>query len=97
MSGALNRLLAADDAAVLDGDALVHADVPSDNLSFLGSRNLLVDWNGACRGSAAFDVAFWLPSLHAEDGPPPEAVADVDPSLAALVAGYFAASPGGWG
>ena len=30
---------------------------------------LLVDWNCACVGNPAFDIAFWLPSLTLEGGP----------------------------
>ncbi|MGE5596076.1 MAG: hypothetical protein ACM3S1_08585 [Hyphomicrobiales bacterium] len=90
----LPSLLAAEAAAVLDGDALVHLDVRSDNLCFDGERTLLVDWNLPARGNAAFDVAFWLPSLEAEGGPPPEAILPGEPELAAMVAGFFAARAG---
>jgi hypothetical protein len=44
--------------ATLDtsGDALVHGDVRSDNVCFVGDRVVLVDWSEARRGSARFDV-----------------------------------------
>jgi len=44
----LPAFLAADAAAILDGDSLVHLDVRSDNLCFVGDRVVLVDWNLAC-------------------------------------------------
>jgi hypothetical protein len=53
---------------------------------------VLVDWNHACIGNADLDLAFWLPSLHLEGGPPPEHFG-VD-ELAVFVAGFFAALAG---
>lgn len=53
-------------SADLGGDSLLHMDVRSDNLCVSGDRAILIDWNWACRGNAAFDLAAWLPSLHAE-------------------------------
>jgi Ser/Thr protein kinase RdoA (MazF antagonist) len=78
--------------ANFEGDALLHFDVRSDNLCFRDGRAVLIDWNFACTGDPVFDVAAWLPSLHAEGGPPPEQVLSNDPPVAAiasLVAGYF--------
>jgi aminoglycoside phosphotransferase (APT) family kinase protein len=91
---ALPSLLAAETAARLEGDGLVHLDVRSDNLCFVGDRAVLVDWNHACRGNAALDVAGWLPSLAAEGGPDPMAMMPDEPELAALISGYFAARAG---
>jgi hypothetical protein len=58
---------------------------------------VFVDWNLACVGHSAFDIAFWLPSLALEDGPQPEELArdwpDVN-AFAATVAGFFAARAG---
>jgi Ser/Thr protein kinase RdoA (MazF antagonist) len=79
---------------VLDGDALLHFDVRSDNLCFSGERTLLVDWNLACIGNARFDIAFWLPSLRLEDGPEPWEVLPGAGAIAAAVAGFFAARAG---
>jgi hypothetical protein len=79
---------------ICDGDSLLHLDVRSDNLCFDGDRTLLVDWNHACLGNALVDVAFWLPSLEFEGGPPPEEVAPEAGKLAALVSGFFAARAG---
>lgn len=87
---ALEPLVAAEAALELDGDALLHQDVRSDNLCLLEDRVVLVDWNFACRGPAELDVAFWLPSLHSEGGPLPDELAPKDPSHAAVVSGFFA-------
>lgn len=91
---ALPVLLRAEAAAVLDGPALLHCDVRSDNLCFVGDRAVLVDWNWACIGNPAFDLGFWASSLHAEGGPPPEDLLGHQPEVAAFVAGYFAANAG---
>lgn len=91
---ALPSLLAAAAPDLLDGDAVVHLDVRSDNVCFRGERALLVDWNLAAVGNPEFDLAFWLPSLRAEGGPEPEQVATVTPGIVAVVAGFFAARAG---
>ncbi len=92
---ALPALLAASEPGVFTGDALLHFDVRSDNLCIRGDRAVLVDWNLACVGNAAFDIAFWLPSLALEDGPEPDSVASGDVNaFAAAVAGFFAARAG---
>jgi aminoglycoside phosphotransferase (APT) family kinase protein len=91
---ALPALRAAEERAVLDGPALCHSDLRSDNLCFDGDRVVLVDWNWACRGNPATDLAFWAPSLAAEGGPAPETTAPGLPHEAALVAGYFASQAG---
>jgi hypothetical protein len=80
--------MAARDAR-LAGDALLHADVRSDNLCIRGGRALLVDWNWACRGAANLDLAAWLPSLAHEGGPQPWILAPGQAPLASLPAGYF--------
>jgi hypothetical protein len=85
-------LVVASDLALLDGDALVHCDVRSDNLCLRTGHAVLLDWNHARIGNAAFDVAFWLPSLVLEGGPDP-ATFGVD-DLAVFVAGFFAAQAG---
>jgi hypothetical protein len=91
---ALPRLLDAEAAGPLGGDALVHLDVRSDNLCLRPAGALLVDWNIASVGDPTLDVAFWLPSLHAEGGPPPETILADAPEAAALVAGFFAGRAG---
>lgn len=90
----LPALLKAGAEAELAGDDLLHFDVRSDNLCFVGDQVLFVDWNLACTGNGGFDVAFWLPSLRLEGGPLPwEVLPDAGP-LAAAVAGFFAARAG---
>ena len=91
---ALPALLAVDGRQALSGETLVHCDIRSDNLCFQGDRVKLIDWNLACRGSPSFDLASWLPSLHAEGGPPPEALLPEAAAFAALLSGYFASRAG---
>jgi phosphotransferase family enzyme len=92
---ALPTLLEAAGDAVLSGNALVHFDVRSDNLCISRGRAVFVDWNLACVGNPVADVVAWLPSLHAEGGPPPDALApDGAAELATLVTGRFAANAG---
>ena len=91
---ALPVLLQAAAEAEIDGDELIHFDVRSDNLCFVGGRAVLVDWNLASQGNGDFDVAFWLPSLRLEGGPQPwDVLPDAGP-LAAVVAGFFASRAG---
>ncbi|HET9672933.1 MAG TPA: aminoglycoside phosphotransferase family protein, partial [Actinomycetota bacterium] len=98
LEGNLEALAAASAAAAIEGPDVLHFDVRSDNLCLRDGRVLLVDWNHACVGNALVDTAAWLPSLHAEGGPPPEAILAADtPGLAevaSLLAGYFSARAG---
>lgn len=87
-------LLEAADPALLDGSSLLHLDVRSDNLCFPRGRTVLFDWNHAVVGNPDFDVAFWLPGLAMEGGPPPDSVTDLAPGLVSLVAGFFAGRAG---
>ena len=91
LSDALPPLREAAESAPLDGGELLHFDVRSDNICFRpDGRAALVDWNWTSVGNRWLDVAAWLPSLHAEGGPPPQDVAsDVPPGLASVVASYF--------
>jgi phosphotransferase family enzyme len=91
---ALPALERAVEEAELAGDELVHLDVRSDNLCFVGGRTVLVDWNLACVGNGLFDVAFWLPSLRLEGGPQPWEILPHAGPLAAAVAGFFASRAG---
>jgi hypothetical protein len=91
---ALPVLTAAAAVAPLAGEALVHMDVRSDNLCFRDGRAVVIDWNHATIANPDLDVAFWLPSLHAEGGPPPEAILPAAGPLAAWVAGFFCARAG---
>jgi Phosphotransferase enzyme family len=87
-------LLDAERRAVLDGDAMLHNDVRSDNLCFSGERVVLIDWNWASRGNPKVDLAAWLPSLASEGGPEPETILSNEPELASFVAGFYAAHAG---
>jgi Phosphotransferase enzyme family len=94
LDAALPALVEAADGAQLDGDELLHFDVRSDNLCFRDGVAVLVDWNWACIGNGAFDVACWLPGLTLEGGPDPWDVLPEAGALAAVVAGFFAARAG---
>jgi thiamine kinase-like enzyme len=87
---ALPTLIEAEAAAPLDGPDLCHLDVRSDNICFLGDRTVFVDWNWACVGNGRMDLVSWLPSLHIEGGPLPDALCADEPELTAAVAGFFA-------
>jgi hypothetical protein len=91
---ALPILLAVDGTQVLRGDALVHSDVRSDNLCFVGERVVLVDWNWTRRGHPLADLAFWLPSLETEGGPTPETILPDGVLFAAVLSGFFACRAG---
>lgn len=86
----LPTLVAAEQAAVLDGTDFLHLDIRSDNLALLQDRVVLVDWNFACRGRRDIDLALWLPSLRLEGGPLPEEVADLPCEYAAAWTGVLA-------
>src|SRR5205085_1642259 len=90
----LDELRGASAAAAVDGDDLLHFDVRSDNICFARGRALLVDWNLASRGAATLDLAFWLPSLHAEGGPAPWELLPDAAEYAALLAGFFGCRAG---
>mgnify|MGYP000474698253 CR=1 FL=1 len=92
---ALPTLMDVDRVKVLQGDALCHLDVRSDNLCFRpDGRAILVDWNFACTGNARIDLAAWAPSLHMQGGPPPETLLPHAPAEAAFISGYFASVAG---
>jgi phosphotransferase family enzyme len=94
LAGSLSTLLAASDDCVLQGKALLHMDVRSDNVCIRGGRALLVDWNWASIGNPTVDVATWLPSLSMEGGPSPEDILPEAAPEAAIVSGFFAARAG---
>ena len=92
---ALPALKEASSRAVLEGTALLHCDVRSDNVAFLSDRTVLVDWSSAVIGNPLLDVVAWLPSLYLEGGPAPENFLGQEAvELAALVAGYWASQAG---
>jgi hypothetical protein len=91
---ALPVLIDAAGSAPVEGDALCHLDVRSDNLCFRDGRAILVDWNWASLANPDADVAAWAPSVAVEGGPAPwEILPDAGP-LAAFIAGVWAAVVG---
>jgi hypothetical protein len=90
LENSLPVLSAASVAAPFDGNEVVHFDVRSDNVCFLGDRCILIDWNFACRGNGAVNAATWLPGLEAEGGPPPESILPDAGEFAASMSGYWA-------
>ena len=91
---ALPTLIEAEAAARLEGDELLHLDVRSDNICLLPDRVVLVDWNNVCLGNGSFELASWLPSLHAEGGPTPWSMLPGAAEFASALSGYFAALAG---
>jgi hypothetical protein len=92
---ALPALLEVAGPAVVAGDRLCHFDVRSDNICFREDGSaVLIDWNFAEIGNARLDMAFWLPSLALEGGPPPETILTDAAPEAAVVAGFFASRCG---
>jgi phosphotransferase family enzyme len=87
---ALPVILDAVERAPVEGVALCHFDVRSDNLCFRDGKAVLVDWNWASLGNPATDVAAWAPSLAVEGGPMPWEVLPGEGELAAFVAGVWA-------
>lgn len=87
---AVDALRDAEVRLALAGDSLVHGDVRSDNLCFLGERVVLVDWGGALRGNPEYDLAWALSTLPLEGGPDPFDVLPGGGSWAAHIAGRSA-------
>jgi hypothetical protein len=79
---------------VVQGDSLLHLDIRSDNLCFVGERVVIIDWNLVCLGNPKVDFGFWLPSLEAEGGPLPETILPDAGEIAGLVSGFFASRAG---
>jgi hypothetical protein len=69
--GAIDGLLEAEKSVPLAGSALVHGDVRSDNVCFVGDRTVLVDWSEALRGHPYHDLTTALSTLPLEGGPDP--------------------------
>lgn len=89
-SAALDGLVQAEGNVPVDGDALVHNDVRSDNLCFLDRRVVLVDWAQAVRGNPQQDLASALATLPLEGGPDPFGVLPDGGPWAAHIAGWYA-------
>lgn len=87
---ALPDLLRATDRSEVRGDAFCHLDTRSDNVCITEGGAKIVDWNWAGLGNPEVDLAFWLPSLFMEGGPPPTEVMPDAGDLTAVVSGFFA-------
>jgi len=87
-------LRAAAEGAPVDGDALLHLDVRSDNICLTDRGAVLVDWNWVHRGNPDLDLAAWASSLHMEGGPAPERLLPGGGQLGAGLAGFFGARAG---
>lgn len=94
LEASLPVLRDASESAPVDGDALLHLDVRSDNICLTERGTVLVDWNQACVGNPELDVAAWLPSLRVEGGPDPEEVLTGGGGFASVLAGFFASRVG---
>jgi hypothetical protein len=91
---ALPVLRDAAETAPIEGEALIHLDVRSDNIALMDRRAVLVDWNVAHRGNPDLDLAAWLPSLQLEGGPQPEQLLEAAGKHAAALAGFWGARAG---
>lgn len=87
---ALPTLIAAERDVVDVGDDLVHNDVYSGNVAFVGDRAVLVDWGAAVKGSRWVDVAFAVLSVRVEGGELPRVDLPNEGAHAASLAGHFA-------
>lgn len=84
----------ASETAPIEGDALLHLDVRSDNICLADRGAVLVDWNWAHTGNPDLDIACWLPSLRLEGGPEPEKILPGAGGFAAMLAGFFGVRAG---
>ena len=91
---ALPALLEAEAACAVEGSAVCHFDLRSDNVCLAAGGAKFVDWPAACLGNPQLDLGGLLPSLCFEGGPLPEDVLPHAPQVAAWVSGYFAARAG---
>ena len=94
LDGALPVFRSAAESAPIDGDAMLHLDVRSDNLCLADRGAVLVDWNLVHTGNPDLDLAAWLPSLRLEGGPAPEELLPGAGELAAALAGFFLSRAG---
>jgi thiamine kinase-like enzyme len=90
----LPALIAAAEAAPVDGDDLMHLDVRSDNICFRDGAAVLVDWNWCATGNGELDVAAWSATLWLEGGPAPWDLLPGGAHHASLLAGFWAAVVG---
>lgn len=94
LEASLPVLRTAAESAPVEGEALLHLDVRSDNICLTERGAVLVDWNWAHRGNPDLDLAAWASSLHMEGGPAPEQLLPRGGELGAALAGFFGARAG---
>lgn len=90
----LPAIVEAADAVPIDGDAVIHLDVRSDNLCTLDGRAVLVDWNFVSFAAPELDLAGWACSLALEGGPARWELLPHSAGFAAFISGIFAAVAG---
>src|SRR5580658_3380207 len=84
---ALPRLIEAEADCPVEGDAVTHCDLRSDNICLTAEGAKFIDWPGACLSNPELDLGAWLPSLAFEGGPAPEELLPKAPQVAAWVCG----------
>jgi aminoglycoside phosphotransferase (APT) family kinase protein len=90
----LRLLLAAEDAARLEGESFIHGDVQSGNICFRGTRCSLIDWNWAGVGNPAIDLIRFALSACRMENKLPESIIPGQGELLALFAGHTACHAG---
>ena len=86
----LPDLIRAEEIVPLAGRQLVHNDVFSGNMTFMGDRAVLVDWATAAVGNALLDTAMAVLSLRSEGGPRVRLGFPDEAGFAAMLAGHNA-------
>lgn len=90
----LPALIEAEQYCSVEGNALCHWDLRSDNMCLPDGGMKFVDWGDACFSNPKLDLGAWLPSLAFEGGPLPDDILPNEPEIAAWVCGFFAAYAG---
>lgn len=90
----LATLIDAEAECAIEGTAVTHFDLRSDNMCLTNAGVKFIDWAEACLGNPKLDLGFWLPSLCFEGGPQPDVLLPDAPEVAAWVSGFFAARAG---
>lgn len=96
LDACLPRLTRLESVAQLDGQHVVHRDLRSDNVCFVGSECRFVDWAGTEIGNWRFDCVALMISIHA-DAPTSDVLRYLeseDAALLALQAGFLASRTG---
>ncbi len=100
LTSSLDALIEAERDVDLEGDRLLHGDVRSDNICFVDTRAVFVDWSTSLRGNPSYNLASFLPGLVLEsDGPTPYEVMPDGGGWAAMESGDLARrlETTGWG